>query len=139
MGRILNLVVVGLFAAGVMLVARVALSRLGLGLPNYPVIELNGHAGLMTLLRGLGYGAAFAVIHGTLVRPVLPSGLLFPALVFSIVPFITFSMALPMWQGGDMVSNTWELVYIELHWFIFSLALVLLGKGGSGTSKSSKE
>ena len=136
MGKVVNLVVLGLIAAGLMIVARVGITRLGL--PHYSGIELSGHAGLVTLARGLGFGALFAVAYGYVVKSVLPSGLIYAALVFSIVPFIVFSMALPMWQGGAMVNDTWDLLYIEMHWFIFSLALVLLGKSGGG-SKTSKE
>jgi len=135
MGKIVNLVVLGLIAAGLMLVAKVGLMRLGL--PNYPGVDLNGHEGLKTLAVNMALGAGFAVVYGMLVRPILPSGALVAALIFSIVPFIFFAMVLPMWRGGSMLGDTWHLLYMELHLFIFSLALVLLGRGGG--SKSSKE
>ena len=123
-------------AAALMLVARIGLMRLNL--PHYEGVELSGHAGLLTLGKCLGFGAAFGIIYGFLIRSILPSGAPLAALIFSIVPFVVFSMALPMWQGGSMISDTWYLLYLELHWFIFSLALVFLGKGGGG-GKSSKE
>jgi hypothetical protein len=134
-GKILNLVVLGLIAGALMIVAEVGLMRLNL--PNYPGVELSGHEGLKTLAINLGICAGFAVIYGFLVRPILPSGLLFAALIFSIVPFIFYAMVLPMWRGGAMQSDSWRLLYLELDLFIYSLALVLLGKGGGG--KASKE
>jgi hypothetical protein len=133
MGKALNLAVLGLIAAGLMLVAKVGLMRLNL--PHYPGVDLSGHEGLKTLAINFGLGACFALAFGFLVRPVLPSGLFMAALVFSIVPFIFFAMVLPMWRGGAMMSDTWQLLYMELHLYIFSLALVLLGKGGGGSKE----
>jgi hypothetical protein len=132
-GKALNLVVLGLIAGALMLVAKLGLSRLSL--PNYPTLSLSGHEGLQNMGINLALGAGFALLFGFLVKPVLPSGVLLAALVFSALPFVFFAMALPMWQGRPTLSDPWQLLYMELHLFIFSLALVLLGKGGGGGSK----
>jgi hypothetical protein len=137
LGKTINLAVLGVVSAALMLVARVGLTHLGL--PHYTGVELSGHEGLKSLGLCLAYGALFAIVYGFLVRPILPSGLLMGGLVFSILPFVAFAMGLPMWRGEAMVSDTWTLVYIALHWYLFSLALVLLGGSRGGGGKASKE
>jgi hypothetical protein len=132
-GKILNLIVLGLMAAAVMMVAQFLLMKLGL--PNYPGIELYGSRGLKLLCKDLASGAGFALIFGFLVRPILPSGKLMAALIFSIVPFIFFVMVWPMWRGRPIVTDTWYLIYQELDVFILSLVLVLLGKSGGSKEK----
>ena len=133
MGKTINLIVLGIIAGSLMVVAKIGLTHLNL--PHYPGFALSGQEGLKILAIDMAFGALFAVLFGFLVRPILPSGALVAALIFSIVPFIFFAMVLPMWRGGAMMDDNWHLLYMELHLFIFSLALVLLGKGG-GASKS---
>jgi hypothetical protein len=130
MGKTVNLIVLGFIAAGLMLVAKIGLMRLNL--PHYDGVIMSGREGLKVLGVNMALGAGFAIVYGFLVRPILPGGAILAALIFSIVPFIFFAMAWPMYRGGAMMDDSWHLLYMELELFIFSLALVLLGKGGGG-------
>ena len=133
MGKIVNLVVLGIIAAGLMLVAELGLTRLNL--PQYPGLYLTGSAGLRQLAVQFGLGALFAVAYGLLIKPILPSAVLPAALVFSLLPFICLTMVWPLYKGGAVESGSFRLLYTELSLFIYSLALILLGRNG----KSAKE
>lgn len=134
MGKILNLIVLGVLASALMMVAKFLLGQLH-WLPHYPGIEFNGNDGLRLLAEDMAAGAAFALVFGILVRPILPSTKLWAALIFSVLPFLFFSMAWPMWRGRAILSDSWQLLYMELDFFIYSLALVMLGQGGSKKEK----
>jgi hypothetical protein len=118
--------IAGILAAALMIVAKMALGHAAL--PHYPGFELSGKAGLMILGQDLGAGAVLGLLYGLFVRPVLPSSILFAALIFSVVPFVLFSMAWPMYEGRAVVKEPWTLLYWELDFFIYSFALALLGK-----------
>ena len=118
-----------------MIVARLALNQSGL--PNYPAFVLQGADGLRQLGETIAYGAGYGLLFGWLVRPVLPSGMITPALIFTLVPFIVDALALPLWKGQNVSTDAWPLLYKAMHYFIFSLGLVFLG-GNSG-SKSKEE
>ncbi|MES2201758.1 MAG: hypothetical protein V4498_05860 [candidate division FCPU426 bacterium] len=131
MNKLINYAVCGALAAGLMLVARLGLMHLNL--PNYPALALSGQAGFHTLLWALGEGAIYGLAWGLLVRGVLPAGILAGALVFSLVPFLVNVLALPLWHGESVNSEPWPLAYKALHYFIFSLGLVFLGRQAGGS------
>ncbi len=131
MNKLINYAVCGVLAAGIMLVARLGLMHLNL--PHYPALVLSGQPGLHTLLTVLGFGAIFGLVWGLLVRGVLPSGVLAGALVFSLVPFLVNVLGLPLYHGESVDSEPWTLAYKELHYFLFSLGLVFLGRQAGGS------
>lgn len=126
--------IAGVLAAALMIVARIALSESQL--PHYPGFALHGPAGLKQLGIIVAFGAGYGVVYGWLVRPVLPSGWIMPALIFTLIPFLVEALALPLYQNRPAVTEPWVLLYKALHYFIFSLGLVFLGgKSGGGSSK----
>lgn len=126
-------IVTGILAAVIMTVAKVGLSRADL--PHYPAFMLAGQEGLKSLGINLGIGGAFGLLYGLVVRPVLPSSRLIAAFIYSLVPFTFFAMAWPMYQNQPMESEPWKLLYMETHLFIYSLALVFLGKSAGGSKE----
>lgn len=130
MNKILNYAVCGIMAAGLMIVAKLALMHASL--PHYPPFYLSGHQGLRELGIDLGLGAVFGLVWGFLIKGVLPGSLWMAALVFSLVPFLVVVLALPLWRGGSINSEPWFLAYKEFHFFIYSLGLVFFGKQSGG-------
>ncbi len=126
--------VAGVLAVTLMIVARIALSEAG-HLPHYPGFELAGKEGLKELGLIIAFGAGYGLLYGWLVRPVLPSGWITPALVFTLVPFLVEALALPLYHGKAVVTQPWVLLYKFMHYFIFSLGLVFLGGKGGASSK----
>ncbi len=129
--------IIGIISAAILVIIKMWLSRLDL--PHYPLLVLEGQAGLKILGLYLGMGAAYALLFGWLLRHALPKGLLLSALLFAVLPFIVGSIAWPLYQGRPAISDAWALLWMGAHELIYALGVVFIGQSGASSRGSSED
>lgn len=138
MKKTLDQAIAGVIAVALMVMLKILLSQqAALGAYHYPAFALAGEQGLRHLAEFAMYGAAYGVLYGTVLRGLLPSGLILGPLSMACVPFLISALVLPLYRGNKALSEPWDLLWLYAHWAFYSLCLLwIIGRGGKGGGKS---
>ncbi|HXB96931.1 MAG TPA: hypothetical protein VNZ54_02695 [bacterium] len=140
MKNLIHFAVAGVIAAAIMVLLKLLLSQQpSLAAYHYPAFDLAGQEGLKKLGIFALFGAAYAVAYGLLLKALLPGGLLFGSLALGAVPTLVSALVLPMYHNEAAIRDPWTLLWLYVHWTVYSLCLVFIAGGKGGGKKNSDD